>query len=203
VHGSYPTCHLPFHGLDQQISEIKTLQKISIQNTASAFAATPIITPHFNRLDVQRADTTAPKISQAFWNHCRQVLPGQNRRTGRWLYWHCHEHCPFLIERLPIEGMPATDQPWLVFQLWALKEFLWMVVLVTLLALAESIYRLIKLDGSAFFRPWALVVKMFAVVVVSNFGFATWTIIPLVAILQVPEDFITRWAPRMGEENPD
>ena len=39
-------------------------------------------------------------------------------------------------------------------------------------------------------------------VVVSNFGYATWTIIPLVAILQAPEDFITRWAPKNLQSEP-
>jgi len=103
---------------------------------------------------------------------------------------------PFLIEMAPIEGMPAADQPWLAFHAWAVKEFAVIVAIITILALAESAYRLVKLDNSAFFRPWALVLKMFAVVVVLNFGFATWTIIPLVAIVQFPEDFITRWGPK-------
>ena len=103
---------------------------------------------------------------------------------------------PFLVERVVIEGMPAADQPWLAFHLWALREFSVIVTIITVFAVAESAYRLVKLDSTAFFRPWALVLKMFFVVVVSNFGYATWTVVPLVAIVQLPEDFVMKLRPK-------
>lgn len=103
---------------------------------------------------------------------------------------------PFMIEAVVVEGMPSADQPWPAFYLWAAREFWFLVAVTTASVLYESTVRLIRLDNSAFFRPWALVVKMFLIVVLSNFGYAAWTIIPLVAILQIPEGFITRWGGR-------
>ena len=104
---------------------------------------------------------------------------------------------PFLIERVVIDGMPSAGSPWLAYHAWALREFGVIVAIITVFAVAESAWRLARLDSSAFFRPWALVVKMFAVAFLSNFGYAGWTILPLTAIVMFPEDFITRWGNKL------
>jgi hypothetical protein len=100
---------------------------------------------------------------------------------------------PFLIEILPMPGMPGDGQSWFAVHAWAAREFWPVVAMVTGFALYESVVQLLRLEPHAFLRPWALVLKMFAIVVISNFGFGAWSIIPLVAILEFPEDFISRY----------
>lgn len=93
----------------------------------------------------------------------------------------------WLIETLPLPGMPVG---WFAAQAWAIREFWPIVLMVTALALYESVVQLLALKPDAFFRPYALILKMLAIVVISNFGFGWWSIFPIVAILQFPEDFI-------------
>ncbi len=103
---------------------------------------------------------------------------------------------PGLIKQVVIEGMPAADHSWLTFQLWALQEFWQFVLITTLFAVHESTTSLIRLEPIAFLRPWALIAKMFVIMIIANFSYSAWAIVPLVAVLQFPEDFITRYAPK-------
>ena len=97
---------------------------------------------------------------------------------------------PFMIERVEVLGIPDSSESWFVFWRWALQSYWWMTVIISVQALYESTLWIFRGDGAAFFRPYVLILKMFAVVIVSNLGFNFVTIVPLVAILYLPEDWL-------------
>ncbi|MCP4901374.1 MAG: hypothetical protein GY906_30785 [bacterium] len=102
----------------------------------------------------------------------------------------------FLVEHRPVEGMPSKDGFWISHALWALFAYLPLVVVITTTKVFESTVRIWKGDGSAFLRPWALIVKMFVLVFLSNFGDGWWMIITLVALIYLPEDTLLYWIGR-------
>ncbi|MCP4896876.1 MAG: hypothetical protein GY906_07860 [bacterium] len=106
----------------------------------------------------------------------------------------------FLVERVPIEGMPPKDALWISHAVWAFFAYLPMVLVVTISKVLESALRIWRGDASVVLRPFALLVKMLIFVVLSNFGIAQWMIVPLIALIYLPEDTILYWIGRKEYE---
>ncbi len=99
---------------------------------------------------------------------------------------------PFLAEAFAVEGMPARTN-WLpTYWWWALREFWLMVAIFTGFSLYENALQIFRGNAMPFMRPWMLVLKMFVIVFLANFGLGTWGVIPLVALLQLPEETMAR-----------
>ena len=77
---------------------------------------------------------------------------------------------PFLIEMVPLAGMPAGSGWWPDYWSWSVAEFGLLVAIVTLLSVYESGIRLFRGDSRPFMWPWMLVLKMFAIA----FSFKFW-----------------------------
>lgn len=105
---------------------------------------------------------------------------------------------PFLAEAFEVKGMPALTT-WLpTYWSWALREFWLMVAIFTGFSLYENALQIFRGSPMPFMRPWMLVLKMFVIVFLANFGLGIWGVVPLVALLQLPEETMARKLEEIG-----
>jgi len=67
-----------------------------------------------------------------------------------------------------------------------------MAAIFTGFSLYENAVQIFRGDAMPFMRPWMLVLKMLVIVFLANFGLGIWGTVPLVALLQLPEDTMAR-----------